>query len=29
VNPLELHGMVNELQITEGFATVGGGFEKI
>ena len=29
VNPLELHGTVDSLQITEGFAAVGGGFEKI
>jgi hypothetical protein len=29
VNPLELHGMVDELQITDGFTAVGGGFEKI
>jgi hypothetical protein len=29
VNPLELHGMVDELQITDGFAAAGGGFEKI
>jgi hypothetical protein len=29
VNPLELHGMVDELQITDGFAAVGGGFENI
>ena len=26
VSPLELSGMVDELQITDGFATVGGGF---
>jgi hypothetical protein len=29
VNPLELHGAIDSLQITEGFAAVGGGFEKI
>jgi hypothetical protein len=29
VNPLELHGSVDSLQITEGFAAVGGGFAKI
>jgi hypothetical protein len=29
VTPLELHGMVDELHITDGFAAVGGGFEKI
>jgi len=29
VNPLELHGTVDSLQITEGFAAAGGGFEKI
>ena len=29
VNPLEIHGIVDELQITDGFAAVGGGFEKI
>jgi hypothetical protein len=27
INPLELHGAVDALQITEGFAPVGGGFE--
>jgi hypothetical protein len=29
VNPLEVHGAVDSLQITEVFAAVGGGFEKI
>jgi hypothetical protein len=29
INPLELHGMVESLQVTEGFAAVAGGFEKI
>ena len=29
INPLELHGMVDSLQITDGFAAAGGGFEKI
>jgi hypothetical protein len=29
INPLELHGTVDSLQITEGFAAAGGGFEKI
>jgi hypothetical protein len=29
VNPLELHGSVDSLQITEGFVAAGGGFEKI
>lgn len=29
IAPLELHGTVNSLQITEGFAPVGGGFENI
>jgi len=29
VNPLELHGAVDSLEITEGFAALGGGFEKI
>jgi hypothetical protein len=29
VNPLELHGSVDTLQITEGFAAAGGGFEEI
>jgi hypothetical protein len=29
VNPLELHGAVDALQITDGFRAVGGGFEKI
>jgi len=27
INPLELHGRVDSLQITEGVAAVGGGFE--
>ena len=29
VNPLELHGTIDSLQITEGLAADGGGFEKI
>jgi hypothetical protein len=29
VNPLELHGAVDSMQITEGFVAAGGGFEKI
>jgi hypothetical protein len=29
VNPLELHGSVDSLQITEGFVAAGGGFEKL
>jgi hypothetical protein len=29
INPLELHGSVDSLQITEGFVAGGGGFEKI
>ena len=29
VNPLELHGVVDSLQITEGLAAAGGGFDKI
>jgi hypothetical protein len=29
VNPLELHGSIGSLQVTEGFAAAGGGFEKI
>jgi hypothetical protein len=29
VNPLELHGSVDSLQITEGFVAGGGGFGKI
>jgi len=29
VDPLELHGKIDSLQITEGFAAAGGGFEKI
>ena len=29
VNPLELHGAVDSLEITEGFAAIGGGFEII
>jgi hypothetical protein len=28
-NPLELHGPVDTLQITEGFAVARGGFEEI
>jgi hypothetical protein len=29
INPLELHGAVDTLQISKGFAAVGGGFEQI
>lgn len=29
VNPLELHGTIDSLQVTEGFAAAGGGFERI
>lgn len=29
VNPLELHGTIDSLQVTEGFAAAGGGFEGI
>jgi hypothetical protein len=29
INPLELHGTVHELAVTEGFAAAGGGFEQI
>jgi hypothetical protein len=29
VNPLELHGTVDSLEITSSFAAAGGGFEKI
>ena len=29
VTPLELHGTVDSLQVTEGFSAAGGGFEKI
>jgi hypothetical protein len=29
INPLELHGSVDSLQITDGFVAGGGGFEKI
>jgi hypothetical protein len=29
VSPLELHGAIDVLQITDGFAAAGGGFEKI
>jgi hypothetical protein len=29
INPLELHGSVDSLQITEGLAASGGGFDKI
>jgi hypothetical protein len=29
IDPLELHGTVDSLAITEGFAAAGGGFEKI
>ena len=28
INPLELHGMIDSLRITGGFAAAGGGFEK-
>ena len=29
INPLELHGTVDSLQVTEGFAAAGGGFDEI
>ena len=29
INPLELHGAVDALAVTEGFAAAGGGFEQI
>ena len=29
INPLELHGTVDALVVTEGFAAAGGGFEQI
>jgi len=29
VNPLELHGYVDSLQITEGVSAAGGGFDRI
>jgi hypothetical protein len=29
INPLELHGTVEALAVTEGFAAAGGGFEQI
>jgi len=29
INPLELHGALDSLQVTDGFAAAGGGFEKI
>ena len=29
VSPLELHGALESLQVTDGFAAAGGGFEKI
>jgi len=29
VSPLELHGAIGALRVTDGFAAVGGGFEKI
>jgi hypothetical protein len=29
VNPFELHGAVDSLQVTEGFTAAGGGFDKI
>ena len=29
INPLELHGAVDSLQVTEGLTAAGGGFEKI
>jgi hypothetical protein len=28
VNPFELHGAIDSLQVTEGFAAAGGGFDK-
>jgi hypothetical protein len=29
ISPLELHGALDSLQVTDGFAAAGGGFEKI
>jgi hypothetical protein len=29
VGPLELHGVIDSLQVSDGFAAAGGGFEKI
>jgi hypothetical protein len=29
VSPLEVHGAIESLQVTDGFAAAGGGFEKI
>jgi len=29
VNPLELHGSIGKLQVTEGLTAVGGGFDKL
>jgi hypothetical protein len=29
INPLELHGVVDSLEITEGLTPSGGGFERI
>jgi hypothetical protein len=29
IHPLELHGVVGSLQVADGFAAAGGGFEKI
>jgi hypothetical protein len=29
VGPLELNGMIESFQVTDGFAVAGGGFEKI
>jgi len=29
VNPLELHGSIGKLQVTDGLTTVGGGFDKL
>ena len=29
ISPLELHGAIDSLRISDGFAAAGGGFEKI
>jgi hypothetical protein len=29
INPLELHGTVGSLEVTDGFSAAGGGFEKL
>jgi hypothetical protein len=29
VNPLELHGGIERLEVTDGFTAAGGGFDKL